>query len=288
MCNLKKLKIIGLFIFLIGICLSTYPFLNMAMDDYMQYSRNAEFDNSIKKDALIEKKINKAKENANRQKKENDVIGDVFSDRNVDTVNSSFLDLSKKQGYLSIPKLGQSFDLYLDADYYKIAKGVAVLKGSDPPIGGLGKRCVIAGHSGYYNKVMFLNIHKLENGDKIIVNFLGKILEYKVYNKEKIMPTDVHKLEPIESEDMLTLLTCTQAPRYNMRLLVNARRNKVLDDKNSNNKETIKNTNIQEYLLNKDISSGIKIRKMFPYVVSFLGIVIIISILRKMTIILKS
>ena len=87
---------------------------------------------------------------------------------------------------------------------------------------------------------------------------------------------------------MLTLLTCTQAPRYNMRLLVNARRNKVLDDKNSNNKETIKNTNIQEYLLNKDISSGIKIRKMFPYVVSFLGIVIIISILRKMTIILKS
>ena len=147
---------------------------------------------------------------------------------------------------------------------------------------------MIAGHSGYYNKVMFLNIHKLENGDKIIVNFLGKILEYKVYNKEKIMPTDVHKLEPIESEDMLTLLTCTQAPRYNMRLLVNARRNKVLDDKNSNNKETIKNTNIQEYLLNKDISSGIKIRKMFPYVVSFLGIVIIISILRKMTIILKS
>lgn len=288
MCNLKKLKIIGLFIFLIGICLSTYPFLNMAMDDYTQYSRNAEFDNSIKKDALIEKKINEAKENANRQKKENNVIGDVFSDRNVDTVNSSFLDLSKKQGYLSIPKFGQSFDLYLDADYYKIAKGVAVLKGSDPPIGGLGKRCVIAGHSGYYNKVMFLNIHKLENGDKIIVNFLGKILEYKVYNKEKIMPTDVHKLEPIESEDMLTLLTCTQAPRYNMRLLVNARRNKVLDDKSSNNKETIKNTNIQEYLLNKDISSGIKIRKMFPYVVSFLGIVIIISILRKMTIILKS
>ena len=106
MCNLKKLKIIGLFIFLIGICLSTYPFLNMAMDDYTPYSRNAEFDNSIKKDALIEKKINKAKENANKQKKENDVIGDVFSDRNVDTVNSSFLDLSKKQGYLSIPKFG--------------------------------------------------------------------------------------------------------------------------------------------------------------------------------------
>lgn len=297
--SLKTRKIIGLLIFLFGISLVTYPFLSMSIDDFTQYERNREFEEEISRDRHINDKIKKLYDRRNRTKtsntqtnSSNENIRDVFAGEDSVNIEKNDLrdlgiNLNKKVGFVSIPKLGQSFDLYLDANYEKIAKGVAVLSESDLPVGGKGKRTVIAGHSGYYNKVMFLNIYKLQSGDSIIVNFLGKKIEYKVYGMEKIYPEQGDKLKPIESEDTLTLLTCTQAPRYDMRLLVNARR--VADNvqtKSVNN--TIANDSIVEYISDKNVEPAIKIRKIFPYVISAFNIILIIIILLKLYRVIKS
>ncbi|MBC2576142.1 class C sortase [Peptostreptococcus canis] len=292
---MKKRKIIGLLIFMIGILIITYPFFSMSIDDFAQYRKNEEYKKEIKKENNITKQIeilrNNKKSKEDLKGNENRQIKDVFSNQNNKIKEKSDLekigiDLNKKVGFISIPKLGQSFDLYLDADYKKIAKGVAVLPESDLPIGGDGTRCVIAGHSGYYNKLMFLNIHKLENNDKILINFMGKELEYEVYGMEKIYPDQSDKLRSEEGKDILTLLTCTQAPRYNMRLLVNAKRvNKI--SKIDDNSE-ISNSSIIKYISNKNIDFSVKLRKIFPYIVSTVNVILIALILLKIIRILKN
>lgn len=285
---MKTRKIIGLLIFLFGISFVTYPFLSMSIDDFTQYRRNKEFEEEIVKDKYIDDKIRKIDNNKKNSKASmsnnfNNNVRDIFTDYEDTDIEKNDLeklgiDLNKKVGFVSIPKLGQSFDLYLNANYEKIAKGVAVLSESDLPIGGTGKRTVIAGHSGYYNKVMFLNIHKLEKGDLILVNFMGKKTKYSVYGMEKIYPEEGDKLKPIELEDTLTLLTCTQVPRYDMRLLVNAKR---VDEINEKTENIINNDNVIKYISNDNVDFSIKIRKIFPYIISFINIIIIIVLMLK-------
>lgn len=288
-----KKRIIGLGIFLIGIIIFTYPFFLMVTNDLMQINKNNEFENRCLKNPYYSKARESIERNNRDIKIENtDKLVSLFEKRRYSNSNSKYrkidlekynISLNEKMGYISIPKLGQSFDLFLDADYYKISKGVAVLNESDPPIGGIGRRCVIAGHSGYYNKVMFKYIDRLEKNDIIIVNFLGRKMEYEVYGMEIISPMDWKKLEPIESEDVLTLLTCTQFPKYNQRLLVNCKR--VLH-KNIDSKKVNSNIDGQEalikYLNNENIPVKIKIIKLIPYIILILSTVFTIAIFRKL------
>lgn len=296
-----KKKKIGLCILILGACIFTYPFLSMSIDDITQVQRNSEFDREIASDIKINEKRELIKNGSKSDLTDNGKMFNVFesdvkisddvSKYDVQKLKKHGIDLNKKLGYVKIPKLGQTFDLYLDADYVKISKGVAVLRGSDPPVGGIGKRSVIAGHNGYYNKPIFLHINKLENNDEIIVNFLGEEVKYKVFGKEIIPPTGWEKLEPVPDEDMLTLLTCIQIPRYNHRLLVNAKRVNVVDEKNGNQtpndreaineKENGKYT-FFGYMFNNEYSWSIKIRRFIPYIFSLIGILIIAFAIVKM------
>ena len=72
---------------------------------------------------------------------------------------------------------------------------------------------------------MFLNLHELEKGDEIIIRRGTETLIYKVTDSEVINPYDWDKLDPIENEDILTLLTCDPIrPPSPYRLIVNAKR----------------------------------------------------------------
>jgi len=313
---MKIRKLIGLYIVLVGALIFTYPFLSMSIGDLTQINRNKTFDREIGSDIRINEKRDLIKsDSSDTEISDNKKLFSVFeSDVKISDDVSKYdkkklrevgLDLNKKMGYVKIPKLGKSFDLYLDADYVKISKGVAVLRGSDPPVGGIGKRCVIAGHNGYYNNPIFMYINRLENNDDIVVNFLGEEVKYKVFGKEIISPTDWEKLEPREDEDMLTLLTCIQIPRYNHRLLVNARRVDTGDfddsrkgnasvsdksdrsDKIENNDTKNKDYSLFGYLLNSKYAWNIKIKRVIPYVLSLVGIFIVLFVIRRIFIICK-
>ncbi|WAW15184.1 class C sortase [Peptostreptococcus equinus] len=278
----NTMKIFALTIFLLGLLLVAYPFISMSIDDYGQANKNEKFNNLISKDKSISNKLSKLEKlNKKNIKDEDFQLENVFTSKDVDNKQSKYsklgINTNDKVGYVSIPKLGQSFDLYLDANYEKIARGVAVLKESDPPIGGAGKRTVIAGHDGYYNRIFFMHIKKLDRGDKIIIKFLNKTLVYSVYEKEIINPTDFDKIKAIENKDVLTLLTCTQRPYYNKRLIVSA----IRDVKNENSPKTTDN-GLFTYLGNDKVPMNIKLRKMGPYLISLVFFILIIKILIKM------
>ena len=124
--------------------------------------------------------------------------------------------------YLRIPKLDLYQPIFTDASKVNLAKGVAHIMGTDMPGLSPGLRPVIAGHRGYYQSVMFMNLEELAEGDSVFVEWKDKALEYKVYNQEVIEPWEVEKLAPIEGRKLLTLLTCNpKRPPRRQRLLVN-------------------------------------------------------------------
>jgi len=76
-------------------------------------------------------------------------------------------------------------------------------------------------------KTIFSNLHKLENGDVIEVEFEGKTFKYIVFDKKILPPEDVKPLETLTpaflNEKTLSLMTCTPPGTTLKRLIVGAR-----------------------------------------------------------------
>ncbi|NLU32342.1 MAG: class D sortase [Clostridiaceae bacterium] len=82
---------------------------------------------------------------------------------------------------------------------------------------------VLAGHRNYTFGKYFNRLDELEPGDKIIVQTKDKKLEYEVYKKHIIEPTDLSILEQSKDEKILTLFTCHPVAIATHRLVVHAK-----------------------------------------------------------------
>lgn len=78
-----------------------------------------------------------------------------------------------------------------------------------------GNVCLAAHNRGYkYN--YFQELKKLEIGDRILYQKQEESREYKVCYKEKIMETDLSKIEETK-ENRITLITCVEnMPEYRL------------------------------------------------------------------------
>ena len=262
---MKKKKILGLVIVLIGMVFFFYPFFSVSIDDYIQ-NKELEY--------FIESELKKEQSYVDKTKK--------YEPKYSKSVKNNLLTRNDdKIGNLYIPKLEQSFDLYKNADMKKISKGVAITKESDMPSSGVGSRTVIAGHRGYYNKRMFKDIDKLSKGDHIFVKYSGNILEYTVSDKEIIEDDEISKLNSISEREILTLLTCGSQTDSSQRLIVNCDRNIDNSQRNKKaykNKEDVVHRNFKN---NNDRLDDIIIKKMIFKVMSFIGIIMIIVVMCK-------
>ncbi|MCI6609421.1 MAG: class C sortase [Ezakiella sp.] len=165
--------------------------------------------------------------------------------------------------YIRIPKIDVTLPVYLGASYRHLSMGAAHVDGTSLPVGGEGTRSVIAGHRGFYKDTMFLNLHELEKDDMIILRREDDIMFYKVTDSEVINPYDWDKLEVLDKEDMLTLLTCDPiTPPSPYRLIVNAKRYYPPQ------KENVKNTLVK--IESEQISSNVKNVKMGVYAATIL------------------
>lgn len=112
-------------------------------------------------------------------------------------------------GYIEIPSLGQTFELYIGATAENMSKGVAIMGQTSLPVGGENTNCVIAGHRGYNrNKTFFKQIEEIQDGDMIYIRNPWEKLTYKVESVDVIEPDDLDAVRIQEGRDMVTLLTC--------------------------------------------------------------------------------
>lgn len=264
---MKKKKIFGLSLLLIGLIILSYPFVLMVHYDIAQLETNQAFITYQENSQVNLKRIY----SAIKETTISTPIRDVFTEKKKNGQSgpySTVLDTNKVWGQIVIPSLGQRFDLYLDADYNKLTKGVATLVGTGAPLGIKGQRPIIAGHRITYNNMSFNFIPELKKGNKIFIIFLNQTLIYSVYSKEIIDEYDSNKLKPVSGQDTITLMTCTNAPQYNQRYLVNAKR---VETTYQVPQKTINKTSILNVITSKDNSTLFKIKRSSPYLILILS-----------------
>lgn len=215
----KTMRIVGHVLILLGILLPLYGFGSLSKGILLEKAKYRAYMASA--DATYEK-VAPAMEKYNEELGGEMAAVDPFATDDYVAAESFIDDPEGIFAYLRIPKLDLYQPIFIDASKVNLAKGVAHIMGTDMPGLSPGLRPVIAGHRGYYQSVMFMNLEELAEGDSVFVEWKDKSLEYKVYNQEIIQPWEVEKLAPIEGRKLLTLLTCNpKRPPRRQRLLVN-------------------------------------------------------------------
>ena len=213
------MRIMGHVLIFLGILLPLYGFGSLSKGILLEKAKYRAYMASA--DASYEK-VAPAMEKYNEELGGETAAVDPFATDDYVAAESFIDDPEGIFAYLRIPKLDLYQPIFMDASKNNLAKGVAHIMGTDMPGLSPGLRPVIAGHRGYYQSVMFMNLEELAEGDSVFVEWKDKSLEYKVYNQEIIEPWEVEKLAPIEGRKLLTLLTCNpKRPPRRQRLLVN-------------------------------------------------------------------
>ena len=113
-------------------------------------------------------------------------------------------------GYISAPSIGLNIPIYLGAGDYNMACGGAHLYHTSLPLGGESTNTVIAGHTGYFGRIVFDYLPQLSEGDIVSVTTYFDTLDYCVVAKKEITATETNDLYILKGKDMLTLITCAK------------------------------------------------------------------------------
>lgn len=108
-------------------------------------------------------------------------------------------------GVITIPKLDLEMPLYLGATDENMAKGAAVLSETSIPIGGENTNAVIAGHRGWGGAAYFRYVPDLEPGDEVLITNLWETLCYQVVGTKIIDPYEIEHILIQPGRDMVTL-----------------------------------------------------------------------------------
>ena len=138
-----------------------------------------------------------------------------------DDVEQDDIKSDKAIGVLRIDKLNLLAQVFGNTKSGSLHDGVGVIESTDFPSSKPGTTCAIAGHRGGVNEEFsFLNIDKLEVGDKIQITTNDEVLVYKVTGSEIIEPDDWGKFTREEDRSKLILMTCHPYPTDKQRLLI--------------------------------------------------------------------
>lgn len=232
----------GYVILFVGIGLLTFCLSNLS---YKIFSQDSKMDEFLKGQGDMTTELSQKIEdyNSNLDVEENGLV-DPFNSEDVELEGSKLIDENGIFGYLEIPKINFKKPIYLGASYNHLAKGVGQLDGTSIPVGGVGRRSVLAGHRGWYGDIMLLKVGQLYSNDVVYVHHHNKTLTYKVVGRQYISPSDWDMLKPVAGKDMLTILSCDPMyPPFTRRILINCVRvNETTADTSTDNVNGNKNS----------------------------------------------
>ena len=113
-------------------------------------------------------------------------------------------------GYITASSIGLNAPIYLGASESNMAWGAAHLMNTSLPTGGEGNNIALAGHTGYFGRVVFDNISYLDEGDTVSITTYFGTLTYQVISKKEILSTETNDIYVVKGKDLLTLLTCAR------------------------------------------------------------------------------
>lgn len=217
---MRSSRKIGYVILFVGIGILTFCLSNLS---YKIFSQDKKMDDFLRTQGEMSTELSERieKYNSNVNVDETGLV-DPFNSEDIELEGSKVIDENGIFGYLEIPKINFKKPIYLGASYNHLAKGVGQLDGTSIPVGGKGRRSVLAGHRGWYGDIMLLKVGQLYSNDVVYVHHHGKTLTYRVVGRQYISPSDWDMLKPVEGKDMLTILSCDPMyPPFTRRILIN-------------------------------------------------------------------
>lgn len=130
------------------------------------------------------------------------------------------LNQANAMGRIIIPSINSDLPIYHGTSDAVLQRGVGHLFGTDLPVGGIGKHSVLSGHTGLSNATLWDNLVKVKEGDAFYIAVAGHKLKYEVHSIRVVTPDQTEVLEPVEGEDLVTLVTCTPYGINTHRLIV--------------------------------------------------------------------
>lgn len=224
---------IAVTIILTGIGLTVYPlisnyFYETAQEDLIKaYDDNTE--NIYQEERQQE--VQRARE-YNRTLQNSDVMltdpfdPEALMKKDTSYLYSDLLNIGNDgiMGYLEIPAIDLSLNLYHGTGVRALESGVGHLENTSLPVGGESTHAVLSAHSGLPGKKLFTDLELLEKGDIFLIHILDEVLAYQVDRIKVVDPEDTSALQIQRDKDYVTLVTCTPYGINSHRLLVRGER----------------------------------------------------------------
>ena len=233
-----KRKISGILfglMFLLGFAILIYPTVSNQWNTYRQNQLISSYEELIGK--MAEEDFTKEWEKANAFNDtiiHNNIFGDVFGENGDDIKNTEYWQILNVgndgvMGYVSIPKINIKLSIYHGTADDVLQTRIGHLNGTKLPIGGESTHSVLAAHRGLPSARLFTDIDQLERGDMFYIHVLDETLAYQVDQILDMVDKDDNEtlqkaLQIEESQDHVTLFTCTPYGVNSHRLLVRGTR----------------------------------------------------------------
>lgn len=212
-------KLVLAFVFLVGALIMLYPFYSDALNNIIDQTRLASY----------QQELSNEQERLEALRKENEAL--VTSGNNPDSDpfadGGSNLSVNYREhliGSINIPKIAVEIPVFDTTNDSLLNIGATVLQGTSQPVGGESTHSVISAHRGLPEKQLFTDLPDLENGDVFVLTILGEKLAYEVDQTTVVLPNETETLRIVPGEDLVTLLTCTPYMINSHRLLVRGHR----------------------------------------------------------------
>lgn len=227
----KKLKLILLLTFFLGIGVLLYPSLSQYYNQRVQSRAITDYDKML--DKIEKKDYTSYFEDA---KKYNEQLANLefpLVQHKKISGYSNLLNINKNgmMGYIAINKIKVELPIYHGTSSAVLNVAVGHFKGSSLPIGGESTHSILSAHRGLPSAKLFTNLNKLEIGDTFTITILDRKLTYQVDNIEVVEPNDITNLKIEEGHDYVTLVTCTPYGINSHRLLVRGARIETIEKK---------------------------------------------------------
>ena len=139
---------------------------------------------------------------------------------------------------IRIPSIGVNLPIYHGTSDEILRLGIGHLFGTALPVGGEGTHSVLTGHSGLADAVLFTNLSRMKDGDRIYIDVYGETIIYAMIGHDTVLPNETDSLAVQADRDLLSLVTCTPIGINSHRYLVHAER--VFDEDLTAEQEIVK------------------------------------------------
>lgn len=220
----RKVRIILIITFLIGISILLYPFICQCWNSKVQTKTIDAYDEVLKSiEAYDYTDMFIKGEQYNQELFKLDYP--LIQYKKLTNYNGLFnINDTGMMGYISIDKIKVELPIYHGTSSSVLNVAVGHLEGTSLPIGGIGTHSVLSAHRGLPSAKLFTNLNKLELGDTFVITILDKKMTYQIDKIFIVEPNNVSNLDIIENKDLVTLMTCTPYGLNTHRLLVRGTR----------------------------------------------------------------